>query len=186
MNGNNQQPVLKNGSPSVTELYQHVVSETKSANGGTRFVVRAVKFENSDNPYVAISRLWYKADINQWLPTSRGHIFLPIAVWKALAANVAQISINIDQSVSDGLPGCGVDSERVAEPDASGRVILSAANTGAGSSSFYGSDATCYAVSEQQQRSKATRKAQTNAYAGGDAHASGADGSSTKRGKFEH
>ena len=77
MNGNYQRYNGKsafnngNGQVCMTELHQHVLSEKHTPNGGTRFVVRAVQFEDTKALYVALSRQWYKSDTKEWLPTQR-------------------------------------------------------------------------------------------------------------------
>ena len=50
-----------NGQVCMTELHQHVLSVKHTPNGGTRFVVRAVQFEDTKALYVALSRQWYKS-----------------------------------------------------------------------------------------------------------------------------
>ena len=135
MNGNyqryNGKSAFSNGNGQVctTELHQHVLSEKHTPNGGTRFVVRAVQFEDTKALYVALSRQWYKSDTKEWLPTQRGHIFLPTDVWTAFADNADLINEEFAQVLANGRGGFGRISNGVVEPAASGRVVQSDGDT---------------------------------------------------------
>jgi hypothetical protein len=179
-----------NGSSSgIVELYKHVLSVKTTAIGGTRFVVRAVKFADNKVPYVSVSRQWLKADTDEWLPTKTGHIFLPIDVWKTLAANADQIDREIEQAVSDGSCGSRQGSERANERDAIGRAIPD--DTDGATTGFYICDGTSSNggstsnATEQQHRGKNVRKAKANAYAGSVTLTAYSEGPSSKRDKCE-
>ena len=106
----------------MTELHQRVLSDEETFHGGSRFVVREVQFEDTMALYVAISRQWLKADTNEWLPSKRGHVFLPADVWTTLADNAGEIDQEFAQVLSNGLGGSRRDPERVNERDTSGRL----------------------------------------------------------------
>jgi hypothetical protein len=118
-----------NGQVRMTELHQHILSEKQTPNGGTRFVVRAVQFEDTKALYVALSRQWYKSDTKEWLPTQRGHIFLPVDVWTAFADNADLINEEFAQVLANGRGGLGRISNGAAEPAASGRAVQSDADS---------------------------------------------------------
>ena len=179
----------------MTELHQRVLSEKKTLNGGTRFVVRAVQFEDTKALYVAISRQWLKADTNEWLPSKRGHVFLPADVWTTLADNAEEINQEFAQVLSNGLGGSGRDPERVNERDTSGRLVQpdTDADSGSGAAELdvdetVASRTATVTASEPNRRDKADRKAQTkSAYGGSVTHTAYSDGpSSSKRGFYEH
>jgi hypothetical protein len=192
MNGNCQ--TRFSGSSHMTELQQHIVSEKKTQYGGTRFVVRVVQFEDNKVRYVAISKQWYKFATNEWLPSQRGHIFLPIDVWTTLAETCDAINQEFAPFLSNEYSGCGRDTERANEPDASERPVQHDSNfcrraefefdsddivTGRNATKTVadphrGVDTDCEAQTKATYSSVVTRTANT----GGP--------SSTKRSMFEH
>ena len=193
MNGNYQtRPAFYSGSSQAKELYKYVLSETKAAaNGGTRFVVRAVQFEDNKSPYVVLSRQWFKWDTNEWLPTKSGHIFLPIIAWTSLVANIGQINTEVVHAVSDGSDGRRGDSERADVSDASRRDIPDDTDfyCGGGAAGFGNGDgASCSTAGVDEPCGKTARKAKAkaNAYAGNITHTAYSDEQSRKRHKLEH
>ena len=81
-------------------IYERVLFEKTNPNSSTRFVARVVHFAGSNTPYVVIARHWFKADLNQWVPT-KANIFLPVSVWRALVTD-RQLE-EIDETLKNGL-----------------------------------------------------------------------------------
>ena len=178
----------------MTELHQRVLSEKKTFNGGTGFVVRAVQFEDTKALYFAISRQWLKADTKQWLPSKRRHVFSPTDVWTTPADNAEEINQEFALVLSNGLGGRGRDPERVNERDASDGLVQHDTGADSGSGAEVDVDEivtnrnATLTASEPNRRENANRKAQTkSAYGGSVTRTAYSDGpSSSKRGFYEH
>jgi hypothetical protein len=76
----------------VEVLCEEIFSEDNSPTAGKRrFVVRLLRFADTNTESIGISRQWFDTVSNTWLPAKKGHVYFPRKTWHDLTARIAGI-----------------------------------------------------------------------------------------------
>jgi hypothetical protein len=89
---------------SVEVLLERIIKEERNDKGGRRFLVRVLKFGDTNSHSVGFTKQWLSQD-GKWLPSKTGHAFFPPEVWQALVEYLPEVNESIKTVLEENVDG---------------------------------------------------------------------------------